>query len=356
MREIHHVFATVPYEGSHLERLREIFAPARVVCVSPADAEEELAHADVAVLRSDGDTRLLRAPRMRWIHCDQAGLDRFAKPEVFQRNLIVTSSAGRSGPVLAEHALFFMLNLAYGAHSFSSAQKRKRWGFPGVNALRGLCGRTVLILGLGHTGQALALRATALGMNVLGYRRRNIDSPGVHRLFCGERGDSLEEPLGIADFVIIALPLTDRTHHLLGEREFGLMKSGAFLVNVGRGAVVDEAALLDALDRGSFGGAGLDVFVREPLPRKSPLWSHPKVMITPHVTPQMPDRTGRSLDILAENVRRYRSGEPMLNQLTPDDVYTKGYSVWKEPAYRAFIRKIVPAKVRSMGRDGVWRR
>jgi phosphoglycerate dehydrogenase-like enzyme len=124
--------------------------------------------------------------------------------------------------------------------------------------------------------------------------------------------------------VVLAVPLSDATHHLIGPPQLAQMRPGAFLVNMARGPVVDEAALLAALRGGRLAGAGLDAFAREPLPADSPLWEAPNVLITPHVTPQVPDRTGRFLDLIAENARRYRAGEPLLNLLQPEDVYTKG--------------------------------
>ena len=328
MPDVSLVLATVPYTGAHLARLREAFAPAEVVQLRRNDAAgiaSALERADVAVLAGDLDARFLAAPRLKWIHCDHAGLNKSARPEVFERGLLVTSSAGRSSPVLAEHAILFMLALAYRFTAFLEAQRRRQWGFPEQDNLRGLYGRTVGIVGLGNTGTELAVRCKAMGMRVLGYRRSDAaPPPGVDKVFSAARGESLDELLAEADFVVLAVPLSDATHHLIGARELALMKRSAYLVNMARGAVVDEAALLVVLREGQIAGAGLDTFEREPLPAESPLWEAPNTLITPHVTPQVPDRTGRSLDIIVENVWRYRAGEPLLNQLSPGDVYTRG--------------------------------
>ena len=327
MPAIDYVLATVPYQGAHLERLRRAFSPTEVHLLHRSDAAgiaTALERADVAVLAGDLDERFLQAPHLRWIHCDHAGLNKSARPEVFARGLLVTSSAGRSSPVLAEHALLFMLALAYRFPDFLQAQREHRWGIPGQDALRGLYGQTLGIIGLGNTGTELALRASALGMRVLGYRRQDAPPPpGVERVFCAARGESLEELLREVDFLVLAVPLSDATHHLIGEHELRLMQPTARLVNMARGAVVDESALLRALREGWIAGAGLDTFATEPLPADSPLWDATNTLITPHTTPQVPDRTGRSLDIIEENVRRYRAGQPLLNQLSPEDVYTK---------------------------------
>jgi len=327
MREIKLVLATVKWDEEHLQQLRNAFKPAEVICVDSKDhatIESLLQKIDVAVLASDLDERFLKAPNLKWVHCDHAGLDKSAKREVFEKNLIVTSSAGRSAPALAEHALFFMLALTYRFVDFYNAQRAHQWGIEGQNNLRGLCGKTLGIIGLGNTGTELAKRAKAMDMKVLAYRRRNINCDGiVDKLYSRENNDTIDELLMQSDYVVLALPLSDATHHLIGERELKLMKPTAYLINMARGAVVDEKALVNAVLNKEIAGAGLDTFAVEPLPPESPLWDLPNVLITPHVTPQVPDRTGRSLDIIRENIRRYRAGEPMLNQLTIDDVYTK---------------------------------
>lgn len=326
MRDIRVVLTTVDYNEEHYRRLAEAFTPASLIRLRSDDDDgirQALEHADVAVLAGDLDERFIQAPLLRWVHCDHAGLNGCAWPELFERGLLVTSSAGRSSPALAEHAIFFMLALAYQYPRLLEAQRAHQWGVPGQNELRGLFGRTVGIVGLGHTGSELALRVKAMGMRVLGYRRSAASPPpGVDRLYCAEDGDTLDELLADSDFVVLAVPLNNATHHLIGRRELSLMKRSAYLVNMARGAVIDEAALTEALYEGRIGGAGLDTFTQEPLPADSPLWDAPNTLITPHSTPQVPDRTGRSIDIISENIRRYRAGEPLLNQLRPNDVYT----------------------------------
>ncbi|MBU7591103.1 D-2-hydroxyacid dehydrogenase [Metabacillus halosaccharovorans] len=326
MRDINTVLTTVNYSDEHFLTLAEAFAPAKVIRLRANDNEgiqKALKTADVAVLSRDLDERFLQAPLLRWVHCDHAGLNKFAGPEIFERELLVTSSAGRSAPVLAEHAIFFMLNLAFQYPRFLDAQRAHQFGVPGQEDLRGLYGRTVGVIGLGNTGSELAVRLKAMGMNVLGYRRSaGSPPPGVDRLYCGENGDTLDELLSESDFVVLAVPLNNATHHLIGRRELSLMKRSACIINMARGAVIDEEALTEALYAGQIGGAGLDTFTKEPLPADSPLWDAPNTLITPHTTPQVPDRTGRTIDIIKENIRRYRAGEPLLNQLQESDIYT----------------------------------
>ena len=323
MGTIDFALVSVGWPSEYVERLREALGAARFVHTrDDAEIARLLPEVDVAVVAGDLDDRHLAAPKLRWVHCDHAGLNKSARPEVFERGLIVTSSAGRSAPALAEHAFMFMLNFAYQMPRFLEAQRQHRWGIEGQEKLRGLVGRTVGVVGLGNTGREVAVRAKAFGMTVLGYRRSAEPVEGVDRLYAAERGEALDDLLRESDFVVLATPLSDATHHLVGARELALMKPSAVLVNMARGAVVDEAALIDALKAGTIAGAGLDVFATEPLPADSRLWDLANVLITPHTTPQVPDRTGRSLEIIAENARRYRAGEPLLNQLQPRDAWT----------------------------------
>jgi phosphoglycerate dehydrogenase-like enzyme len=323
------VMTTLPYQQGHWERLIQAISPAELIRLEPDNANgiaAALERADVALLSGDLDERSLYAPHLRWIHSDHAGLNKSARPEVFERGLIVTSSAGRSSPALAEHILFFMLALTYNYPAFYQAQLAHQWGIPAQDRLRGLYGRTVGIIGMGNTGKDLAIRVKACGMRVSGYRRRRAEPPlGVDRIY-SDQGETIDALLKESDFVVLVLPLSDATYHLIGERELALMKPSAFLINLARGAIVDEVALVTALRNRTIAGAGLDTFKQEPLPPDNPLWDTPNTLITPHTTPKVPDRIGRSLDIICENVRRYRANEPLLNVLTAEDVFTRELS------------------------------
>lgn len=325
--EINTVLATVPYAGAHLERLAKEFRPAELIhCSRDDDAgiRAALQAAEVAVIAGPIDKRFIEAPRLRWVHCDAAGIESSARPEVFERGLTVTASAGRSAPVLAEHTLFLTLSLIYDSFGLHDAQQRHQWGLSGYGDRRGLYGKTIGIVGLGATGQAVAALGKALGMRVLACRHRPGPIPGhVDEIFTASDGDTLDRLLSQSDVVVLACRLTDDTYHLIGQQQLKLMKPTGYLINIARGAVVDEAALLPALVNGTIGGAGFDTFETEPLPPDSPLWDVPNLVITPHATPEMPDMVARCLDIIADNARRYRAGEPLLNALTPADIYTK---------------------------------
>src|SRR3954467_7653466 len=248
MPDIKTVLLTVRWADEYVERLRALLGEAEIVRTRDnAEIERTLARADVAILSGDLDDRYADAPSLRWVHCDHAGLNKSARPWVFERGLLVTSSSGRSAPALAEHAILYMLFFSYRYPAFLEAQRKHQWGIEGQDQLRGLIGRTVGIVGLGNTGQELATRAQALGMRVLGYRRRAEDVPGVDRLYAAERGESLDDLLRESDLVVLPARLSDAPPRLTGRRKLALMQLSAVLVNMARGGVVDEAALVAAL-------------------------------------------------------------------------------------------------------------
>jgi len=318
----------LPFDEDQWGRLEAAIAPGKIIKVDTADDDAvaaALAEAEIAILKGDLDERFVSAPYLKWIHCDHAGLTKSARPEVFDRGLIVTGSAGRSGPALAEHVMMFSLLLCSGYREFYEAQKRHEWRrAPGMADLRALYGRTMGIIGMGHTGQALALRAKAFNMNVLGYRRRDKATPeGVDRMYCSDRGEGIDEILEQSDIVALVINLSDATHHLIGAEQLARMKRSAVLINLSRGAVVDQDALIAALRERSIAGAGLDVTTPEPLPTDHPLWDTPNLLITPHFTASLPDRSERSLSMIIDNLHRYRAGEQMLNKISKEDLWSK---------------------------------
>ena len=318
-----------PFKGANWDRLAEAVGSDRLIAVSSRDAEAveaALKEAEIAILAGDLDQRYLAAPKLRWVHCDHAGLTRSARPEVFERGLIVTGSAGRSGPALAEHVLMFSLMLSCRYPDVYEAQKRHEWlRTPWMNGLRALYGRTIGIIGMGHTGRELATRAKAFEMRVLGYRRRDLPSPpGVDRMFSADRGETIDPILDEADILALVVNLSDTTYHLIDDRAIRRMKPGAIIVNLSRGGIIDQAALISALREKRLAGAGLDVTDPEPPAADDPVWDTPNLLITPHFTAAMPDRAERSLDVIIENLRRYRAGQPLLNRVTEEDVWTGG--------------------------------
>lgn len=327
-RTVTSVLATVPFKPDEIDQLRRAFAPAEFIHCAPTDGaaiERALRKVDVAVLAGDLDDRHIAAPHLKWVHCDHSGLTHSARADVFEKGLIVTGSAGRSAPALAQHAFYFALALTFEAKRLLANQAAHVWrGIPEYADKVGLPGKTLGIVGLGKTGVEMAALGRAFGMRVLVHTRGTPASPpsNVDRLFCIDRGDSLDPLLVASDVIMLATQLTDATWHMFSAPQFARMKRSAFIINMARGALIDEVALLEALTSGEIAGAGLDVFEREPLPVDSPLWDAPNTILTPHATPAMPDKAQRSIDMIVTNLARYRAGEPMLNAITRNDLFT----------------------------------
>jgi len=248
------------------------------------------------------------APALKWIHLASAGVDHALYPALLQRPIILTNSAGIYAIPIAEHVLAMMLALSRKIPEMVRAQAEARWA--GVSGSE-LAESTVLIVGLGGIGSRVAARCAAFGMRVIATRRRvKLPSTGVDAVYSADR---LRDALPQADWVVVCAPLTTETRHMVGPAEFALMKPGAGLINIARGGLVDEEALVDALRSGHLAGAGLDVFAEEPLPPTSPLWSQPNVIVSPHSAGSSPRSIPRTLRLFEENLRRYLSGRPLLN-------------------------------------------
>jgi phosphoglycerate dehydrogenase-like enzyme len=330
MAEIHVALVTAYIKPENREKLRKALEPAETVFCTPMDKDtiaETIKRADVAILNGDLDDIILSGPNLRWIHCCHAGLDRSARPEVFERGIILTGSSGRSAPALAEHALMFMLALTYDIPMLIKAKEEHRWAATREYSMKtGLHRKTVGIIGLGKTGSELAQLLKQFNMKILGWRRSTEKTENIDKLYSSDRGDSIQPILAESDYIILCAELNDQTWHLLGEREFSLMKKSTFIINMGRGALIDETALISALKNGIIAGAGLDTFEKEPLSEDSPLWDMVNVIITPHITPGIPDREERALNFVYENIKAYQKGSGYVNRLTERDIYTKNYS------------------------------
>jgi phosphoglycerate dehydrogenase-like enzyme len=310
-----------------MEQLRRAFAPAEIIECSADDGatiESALREVDVAVLAGDLDERHIAAPNLQWIHCDHSGLTKSAKPELFKTNKIVTGSAGRSAAALAQHGFYFALALTFEARQLFRDQDAHVWrGIPGYTEKLGLVGKTLGVVGYGNTGKEMAALGKAFGMKVIVYTRSFVEAPSnVDQFFASERGDTIDVVIEKSDVIMLATQLTDATYHMFSREQFARMKKTAFIVNLARGPVIDEDALVEALSTGEIAGAGLDVFAKEPLPADSALWDQPNVIITPHATPALPDRTQRSINMIIANVENYRKRRPMLNAITEKDVFT----------------------------------
>jgi phosphoglycerate dehydrogenase-like enzyme len=252
------------------------------------------------------------APSLRWLHNRGAGVEQLLTPALVDSPVVLTNGSGNHASNIAEHVLALVLAFARDLPALIRAQADRHWRKPQAGRVFELTGQTLVIVGLGAIGQALATRAAALGLKVIGVRRSPAaDLPaGVQRV---STLDGLDAALAEADHVAITLPLTPDTQRLFDARRIAAIKRGAYVYNIGRGPIVDQQALLDALRSGHLAGAGLDVTEPEPLPESSPLWSEPTVVITAHSSGLTPHSFERYQALLTDNLRRFQRGEPLRN-------------------------------------------
>ena len=256
---------------------------------------------------------LQAANRLRWMHASGAGVERYELAQIAARGVMLTNSSGVSAPNMAEHVLGMMIALTRCFPRLLRAQTQRVWRDEATHREVGeLQGQTVLVVGIGEIGRAVAQRAAAFGMRVNGLRRRAGESPpaGFDNVFA--IGD-LHAALAEADHVVVTLPSTSHSRGLFDAAAFAAMKPGAAIYNVGRGPVIDTAALIAALESGHLGGAGLDVTDPEPLPADSPLWDMENVLITAHTSGATPRYWERQADLIADNIRRIQRGDAPRN-------------------------------------------
>ncbi len=253
---------------------------------------------------------IVRSPSLKLIQVASTGVDTLLTPEFRDSHIALTNSRGVHADPVAEHAVALMFAVAYRFRINHARQDARIWA---ESSSARLYGKTAGLLGLGAIGQGIARRCKGLDMRVIGLRRTTGDGgPYVDEALTLK---DLPRFLCLSDFVLCSLPLTQGTEHLLTLKEFRMMKPTAFVVNVGRGAVIKEDDLTEALSAGVIAGAGLDVFEKEPLPYSSPLWRMDNVVITPHAAGPAPENRHKSLEILLENLGRLQKGEPLVNQV-----------------------------------------
>ncbi|MCG2739059.1 MAG: D-2-hydroxyacid dehydrogenase [Syntrophaceae bacterium] len=258
-----------------------------------------------------------RTDRLKWIQVMTAGIDRLPE-EILKSGVRVANASGLHGAAMGEVVLEMMLMFVKDAPACMRMKQGREWRRYRPGLLRD---RTVGVLGLGAVGKEIARLCKAFGMKVIGIRRSGGAAspiPDVDRVYPRER---LPELLAESDFLVLALPLTKETEGMIGEKELRGMKPTAFLINVARGAIVDEGALIRALEEKWIAGAGLDVFTREPLPPESPFYTMPNVLFSPHISGDIPDYELRAVDVFCENLRRYLAGDPFLHEVDRE----KGY-------------------------------
>lgn len=275
--------------------------------------EREIADADVCVAWSIRPEQFAHAKQLRWVHSPAAAVHQLMFPEMVASDVIVTNAREVHGPVVAEHAIAVVLALAKRLPSAIRYQRARSWGQQAMWAedptICEVNDAKVVLIGLGSIGREFAKRARALGMHVIAVREHPERGPETADEVVGM--DELHRVLPNADFVVLSAPLTPATRNIMDQERLGQMKDSAYLVNVSRGPLIDDEALVNALESDEIAGAALDVFAEEPLSPASRYWDLPNVLITPHtaaVTPNLWERHYRQISL---NLRRFMAGEPL---------------------------------------------
>ena len=298
------------------ERLRQQFPQLDVVYLSaPDDAQAQLRDSEIAVTISLHPEQFLAAKKLRWIHSPAAAVNELMIPELVNSDVTVSNGRDVHGPVVAEHVMALILAWAKSIPQAIRLQERHQWGkqiiWNGRHRPREIAGATLGLIGLGSIGRNVARHASALGMHVIATRERpEQGSPeGVHQVFSPSQIDGVLEQ---SDFVVLAVPITSATRGLINAQRLAHMKADAYFINVGRGPLIDETALVEALRGEKIAGAALDVFDIEPLPSDSPLWDLENLLITPHTAGLSENLWERQYALFSQNLQRYLDHEPLL--------------------------------------------
>jgi len=283
---------------------------------SEAAAFTEGAKSAAVILNWSGSRELLRevfltCGNVRWVHSKSAGLDNQLFPELVESNVPLTNGRGVFSASLGEFGLAAIL---YFAKDFRRMLRNQMAGVWEPFDVEEIAGQTVGIVGYGDIGQAVASRVHAMGMHVLA-TKRHIPEPGDPLIEQFYKPDALRVMLARCDYVVVTAPLTEETRHMLGEAEFAAMKPSAVVINVGRGAVIDEAAMLHALTEKRIKGAGLDVFEQEPLPAGHPFYRLENVLLSPHCADNTADWLDQAMRFFLEQYGRFEKGEPLKNMV-----------------------------------------
>jgi phosphoglycerate dehydrogenase-like enzyme len=297
-------------DDAQLERLRAI----PHVAGKELPAFEQAAQRAEIILHWAGPRDLLRqvflaAPNVRWVHARAAGLDNLLFPELVASPVPLTNGTGVFSASLGEFALAAILFFAKDFARMRHNQRARRWEQFDVEEI---AEQTVGIVGYGDIGRAIAARAHALGMRVVALKRHAPAAPDplIEKFF---KPDELPALLAACDYVVVAAPLTAETRHMISDQAFAAMKPSAVLINVGRGPVVDQAALLRALDEKKIRGAGLDVFEQEPIPHDDPIWGYENVLVSPHCADHTRDWLNHAMRFFLAQYERFTQGGPLEN-------------------------------------------
>jgi len=326
-----HVLLTLPFSTSQLERLQAVSPRLKFHAYPTRNPDtipgEVLAEAEVLyTLTTLPEPRHM--PNLKWIQFHFAGIDHAVDHPLLEHAEKVTTLSGAGVPQLSEYVLMAILSLGHRLHSIMRASPEDQWSQDRNKrfAPLELRGSTVGIIGYGSIGRDIARLVSAFGAEVLATKRnlRQLEDKGYQLEGLGDPKadiprrlyppEALGSMVSECDFVVVTVPLTEQTRGLVGERIFNAMKKSAYLIDISRGGVVDQDALLKALSDEDLAGAVLDVFPEEPLSPESPLWKSEKIILTPHISGNSPHYLARATDLFAENLRRYVTDESLINE------------------------------------------
>jgi len=316
---LHHRFELWNAPEWFTARLRSDFPELEVVHLTSYDqVASELPDAGIAVTWSLRPEQFALARKLRWIHSPAAAVHLLMFPELIDSDVVLTNARGVHGPVVAEHVLALIFALAKKIPGAVRLQQKHTWGqemlWKETPRPREVAGATLGLIGLGSIGREVAREAAAVGMRVIAVRESLAKGKpeNVQEVYSPQQLDQL---LQQSDFIVLAAPVTAATQGMINAERFAQMNADAYLINVGRGPLVDEAALIHALSNCKIAGAALDVFTEEPLPAISPLWDLPNLLITPHSAGLTEKLWERHYSLLSDNLRRFLAGQPLLCQV-----------------------------------------
>ena len=286
------------------ERLSDERVDVRVTDGSPAS----VADTQAVVTLEHRDSFL----DLDWVHSIQAGVDRFPHDQFREHGVVLTNSTGIHGDAVGETVAGYVLALARRIHDHVANQTAREWSRPGWDDGWTVAGERACVIGLGGLGRGIVDRLTGLGLDVDGVRRSPLPEPGVDTVY---PSDDLHEAIADARFVVLAVPLVEETSGLVDAEALAAMREDAYLVNVARGGVVDQPALVEALQRGDIAGAALDVFETEPLPQASALWEMDDVIVSPHCAAYTRDYYRHVATVLEESLARFARDEGPVNRV-----------------------------------------
>jgi len=305
-------------------QLQERFPQLEIVHpATPEDLVCELRDAEIAIGSTLPPDELARAPRLKWVHSPAAAVHQFMVPDFIASPAVLTNGRDVFGATVAEHVIALILALARQLPSCFRFQTQRVWGqqllWNSTTRPRTIAGTTLGLVGLGAIGSAVAQRATALGMKVVALRQHP-EKP-AENVMAVYGPQEIAKLLAQSDFVVLSAPVTPASRNLIDAERLALMKPTACLINVGRGALVDEVALTKALQAKQIAGAALDVFEEEPLPQDSPLWALENLLITPHCAGFIENLWERHVEEISVNLSRYLAGQPLVGLVDKTNGY-----------------------------------